>query len=408
MFYFSSILDRAAKNEEGIHIGKVSDFLISRGEKFPRIDYIILKAKRKRERIPWEKVKHVDAEGVIILGKKQKFPEVDENTQEYVFLKRDILDMQIVDINGHRVVRVNDIQLNNVGKDLRVAGVDVGTPGLLRRMGFLEISDHVSKFLKLKTPTNIIPWDMVQTLGTDPSSPIRLATTQRKLTRLHPADLADILEDLPGKERKTLFATLDNETAAETLEEMEEDVQIALFKSLPDEKAADILEEMAPDEAADLLQDIPDERAITLLGLMDAEDAKDVQELLLYEEDTAGGLMSNDFIAASPLKTCQETIEYIRELSPDYEEVYYIHIIDEKGKLLGIIPLIKIIVSSPDKSLGEIMTTHLVTVPTNAGIKEITELIAKYDFLSIPVVDDKFIMKGIITVDDVMEQILPH
>lgn len=406
MFYFSSILDRAVKNEEGEHIGKISDFLINRGENYPRINYIILSVKRKRKRIPWERVKHADQEGVIIKGTDEGFPEVDEDSGEFVFLRRDILDMQIVDIDGHRVVRVNDIQLNNVGKDLRVAGVDVGTPGLLRRMGFLEISEPIARALKLKTPTNIIPWNMVQTLGTEPASPIRLATTQKKLTRLHPADLADILEELSGNDRIKLFETLDNETAAETLEALEEDVQIAIFKNLSDEKAADLLEEMAPDDAADLLQDIPDERAEALLGLMDAEDARDVQELLLYEEDTAGGLMSNDFITVPPEMTCQETINHIRELSPDYEQVYYIHTGDSEGRLLGTIPLINIVVSSPDKVLKDIMTTDLVTVRTDAGVKEITELIAKYDLLSIPVVDENLVMKGIITVDDVMEQLL--
>ena len=406
MFYFSSILDRAVKNGEGVHIGKISDFLINRGENYPRINYIILSVKRKRKRIPWDRVKHVDQEGVIIKGTDEGFSDVDEDSGDFVFLKRDILDMQIVDIDGHRVVRVNDIQLNNVGKDLRVAGVDVGTPGLLRRMGFLEISENIARVLRLKTPTNIIPWDMVQTLGTEPASPIRLATTQKKLTRLHPADLADILEELSGSDRIKLFETLDNETAADTLEELEDDVQIAIFKNLSDEKAADLLEEMAPDDAADLLQDIPDERAEALLGLMDAEDARDVQELLLYEEDTAGGLMSNDFITVPPEMTCQETINHMRELSPDYEQVYYIHTGDEQGKLLGIIPLINIVVNNPDKILKDIMSTDLVTVRTNAEVKEITELIAKYDLLSIPVVDENFVMKGIITVDDVMEQLL--
>ncbi len=406
MFYFSSILDRAVKNGEGEHIGKISDFLINRGENYPRINYIILSVKRKRKKIPWDRVKHADQEGVIIKGTDEGFPEVDEDAPDFVFLKRDILDMQIVDIDGHRVVRVNDIQLNNVGKDLRVAGVDVGTPGLLRRMGFLEISEHIARLLKLRTPTNIIPWNMVQTLGTEPASPIRLATTQKKLTRLHPADLADILEELSGSDRIKLFETLDNVTAADTLEELEEEVQIAIFKNLSDEKAADLLEEMAPDDAADLLQDIPDERAEALLGLMDAEDARDVQELLLYEEDTAGGLMSNDFITVPPEMTCQETINHMRELSPDYEQVYYIHTGDKEGRLLGTIPLINIVVSSPDKVLKDIMTTDLVTVRTNAEVKEITELIAKYDLLSIPVVDENFVMKGIITVDDVMEQLL--
>jgi len=405
MFYFSSILDRAVKNEDGDKIGKIKDILIKRGENFPYVDHIVMFSRGKMQKIGWDMIKHIDQEGVIILGKEEIYQEIGGDEKQ-VFLKKDILDKQIVDINGHRVVRVNDIQLNMVGKSLRVAGVDVGTPGLLRRMGLLDISEIISRILNLKTPTNIIPWDMVQPLGIKSPSPIKLSTTRKKLTKLHPADLADILEDLPGKDRVELFQVLDNETAADTLEQLEDDVQIALFKALSDEKAADLLEEMSPDDAADLLQDMPDERVEELLNLMDSQEANEVKELLLYEEDTAGGLMSNEFVAVSPDMTCGRAIDLIRERAPEYELVYHLYIVDKNEKLLGVLSLRDIIVSKPDTVMKEIMNTNIISLLTNADKNKVTEVIAKYDLLAVPVVDENNIIKGIVTVDDVIEQLL--
>lgn len=405
MLYLSSILDKALKIEDGTRIGRIRDLTMKRDAPFPRIASVILGSMGRKMEIPFEKIKHIDSDEIIVHGADRDFPE-PLDSDEKVYLRRDVLDKQIVDVNGQRVVRVNDIQLNRVGDDLRAAGVDVGTPGLLRRMGLLNIAEKVALVLKLKTPTNIIPWDMVQTLGAGPASAITLSTTAKKLTRLHPADLADILEELPRKERRQIFEYLDNETAAEALEQMEDEFQVALLETLPDEKAADLLEEMSPDEAADLLQDLSDQRAKSILNLMDAEDAEEVKELLIYEEDTAGGLMSNEFVPAKPELTCTQTIELIRQLEPETELVYYVYIVEENERLLGVISLRDLIVADPEARLKDIMVTDFVSVPTNADLKEVTELIAKYDLLAIPVVDEKLIIKGIVTVDDVMDELL--
>ncbi|MCE1245101.1 MAG: CBS domain-containing protein [Firmicutes bacterium] len=405
MLYFSSILDKSVRNEEGRRIGRVGDMLTPQNETFPRITDISMRAGRKFYRIPWEKVKHVDHDGVIVKGKTGDFRELT-GSQGNFFLKRDVLDKQIVDINGQRVVRVNDVQLNMVGRELRVAGVDIGTQGLLRRLGFLGIAKTFAELFNFKATSNIIPWDAVQTIGSDPTSPIRLSTTHRNISTLHPADLADILEDLSGTERRKLFETLDTETAAETLEHLEEEAQLTLFASLPDEKAADLLEEMSPDDAADLLQDLPDERAEALLSLMDAEDALEVKELLVYEEDTAGGIMSNEFLQAPPTRTVAETIEMIRNLSTGAELVYYIYITGEREKLLGVVSLRDLIVASPTDVLKDIMESVIVAVPTNADVKKIATITAKYDLFAVPVVDEKMIIKGIVTVDDVMDYLL--
>ncbi len=404
MFYFSLILDKPIKDEQGNRIGKVVDMATHLGENFPPIDSIIQRGKNREHRIKWGIVKHIDHEGVIIKGKNIKLPPYKEEKE--ILLKRDILDKQIVDINGHRVVRVNDIQLNLVDGILRLAGVDIGTAGLLRRLGFLDVTEKITQILKIKTPTNIIPWDKVQTI-TPTDSSLKLATTYKKLTTLHPADLADILEDLSSAQRAELFRSLDTETAAETLEHLEDEVQISLFRSLPDEKASDILEEMSPDEAADILQDLPEERASRLLKLMEPEEAEDVRELLAYEEDTAGGLMSTEFVSAKKEMTCQETIELIRKLSPDAELVYYIYVLDEKERLIGVLSLRDLIVHTPTTQLQEIMVKDILYVHEDAELDEITELIAKYDLLAVPVVTKDFVLKGIITFDDVLDLLIP-
>lgn len=407
MLYLSSILDKPVKNEIGDRIGKVRDMMIEPDKDFPPVIYILMNSRGKMNMISWSKIKHIDSEGIILLGTEEQIEDF-KIPGEWIYLRRDVLDKQIVDMDDHRVVRVNDIQLNRVGNDIRVAGVDVGTPGLLRRMGLLQIGEKISQALKLKTPMNIIPWDMVNTLGRGQTSSLKLSTNQQEMTKLHPADLADILEDLSGSDRRQLFDALDTETAAEALEQMEEDVQIALFKGLSDEKAADLLEEMSHDEAADLLQDLPEERANALLGLMDTEEAEDVKELLIYEEDTAGGFMNNEFVSASPHKTCTDTINLIRELSPETELVYYIYVAEDDEKLIGVLSLRDLIVASPSTMLKDMMHTTIISVPLNANIEQVTELIEKYDLLAVPVVDEKFRIKGIVTVDDVMEYILPR
>ncbi len=403
MFYCSSILGKSVRDEEGRRIGRVSDLEVNPGEAYPRISAVIKRSVQKRFRIPWELVKHIDHDGVICRGVDVKYDTFDSDGG--LLLRRDVLDKQIVDMNGHRVVRVNDLQLNMLEGSLHLAGVDVGTPGLLRRMGLLDVSQSISKALRLKTPTNIIPWDNVQHFG--PSGALKLKTTLRQLTRFHPADLADILEDLSGARRMSLFGTLDMETAAEALEYMDDDAQIALFNNLPDEKAADILEEMSPDDAADLLQDLPQDRAQALLRLMEAEEAEDVRELLEYPQDTAGGLMSPEFVWGYRDMTCQEAIDLIRRLSPVAELVYYIYVVDEEKHLLGVLSLRDVIVSNPDTILEEIMSRDLLFVRVDADIRQVVELVSKYDLLAVPVLDSDDVIKGIITFDDVIDLLLP-
>lgn len=406
MYYLSEILGKPVKNEAENRIGRVLDLTIKQGEQFPPVLSIQITGRNGNRTLLWETVKHFDHDGVIILGKDEGQP-VKEQNNETIFLKRDVLDKQIVDINGQRVVRVNDIQLHFTGGRLRAAGVDVGTPGLLRRMGLLKISQTITETLKLKTPSNIISWEMVQTLDAQQTSPIRLSTTRKRLTKMHPADLADILEELPRTERQQIFEILDNETAAETLEQMEEEFQVPLFENLSDKKAAHLLEEMSPDEAADLLQDLPDQRAQTLLNLMDAKEAMEVRELLVYPEDTAGGMMSNEFISVEPAITCAETIEHIRRQSDEVELLYYVYVVDEHDRLTGVVSLKDLIIALPDTPISEIMQTEVLSVTSGAEIKEVIKLISKYDLLAVPVVDEKSIIIGIITVDDVMDQLLP-
>lgn len=400
MFFFSLILHKSVKLEEGRHVGRVFDMVMVPGDSFPKIIRIVFSSGGKKYRVDWNHIKHLDEEGVIIRGNKDSFPVFEPNGE--VLVKRDVLDKQIVDINGHRVVRVNDIQLNLLSGTLWVAGVDVGTAGLLRRLGLLNTAEKITKTFNKKLVTRIIPWDTVQTLGTT-DAPIKLSTTHRKLTSLHPADLADIIEELSGVQQSNLFHSLDKETAAEALEHLEDEVQIALFRTLSDETASDILEEMAPDEAADLLQDLPQNEAEKLLKLMEPEEAEDVRELLEYREDTPGGLMNPDFIPCSADMTCQQAIDRIREESPEAELIYYVYITDENSILKGVVSLRDIIVNDPSTKLRDIMIDDVVFVYDNENLDVLIDLVVKYDLLAVPVLDTDKELLGIITFDDVME-----
>ncbi|MFP4497161.1 MAG: magnesium transporter [Vulcanimicrobiota bacterium] len=401
MFYFSPILGKKIKNENGDQIGKVFDMIIVPGESFPNISDIIMKFRTSKKIIPWKKVKHLDMEGLITRGTDSSYGDYQPNGE--ILLGRDILDKQLVDINGHRVVRVNDIQLNKFKGNLILAGVDVGPQGLLRRLGLLNFARTV---FKLKPASQIIRWDNVDLPGKTGQA-LRLTTTNEKLTRIHPADLADILEELSAKQRVSLFNNFDMEQRAEILEHMEEDVQLALFRTLSDEIASDILEEMSPDEAADLLQDLPEYRANELLGLMEPDEAEDVKELLTYKEDTAGGYMSTEYISISPHKTCQEAIEHIRMMSPKTELVYYVYVVDSDETLLGIISIRDLIINEPTVRISDIMVTEIIFIEAEEDINKVVELIAKYDLLAVPVVDKSMELKGIVTFDDVMDILIP-
>ena len=306
-----------------------------------------------------------------------------EPGEDELYLSRDVLDKQLIDTDGRRVVRVNDLQLTNVGGKLLVVGVDIGGRGLLRRLGVEELGKRVARMLHRDWAQKFIAWDTVETLRGDGRN-LRLRMSYKKLARLHPA-----------------------ETAADTLEETDETIQAQILERLSLERAADILEAMAPDEAADLLADLPPERRAELIAAMQAEEAGNVQELLAYEEDTAGGLMTPEYVAIPQRLTAAQAIERIRELEPEAESIYYIFVIDGQERLRGVLSLRDLIIASPETLVSQFMIRKVISVPLNASPDEVASLLAKYNLLAVPVVDGQDRIQGIVTVDDVLAEVLP-
>ncbi|MGH7748874.1 MAG: magnesium transporter, partial [Candidatus Dormibacteria bacterium] len=323
-----------------------------------------------------------------------------------VWLSRDILDKQIVDTDGRRVVRVNDLQLQGSNGSVLLVGVDIGTRGLLRRLNAEHVGRRLRRLAGGDLPQRLISWDAVDTLHSDEHA-VKLRISHSKLSKMHPADIAEIVGQLGGRDREAIFASLDDETAADTLEESSEEVQAQILSRLDDERAADILEAMSPDEAADLLADLPEERREQLIAKMEADEAEDVEELLAYAEDTAGGLMTTEYVAMPASLTAEQAIDRLRELEPDAESIYYVYVIDDDERLLGVLSLRDLIVAKPATPVADLMIKRVIAVPLDARPEDVAAVIAKYNLLAIPVVDDDDRIQGIVTIDDALDTVMP-
>jgi Mg/Co/Ni transporter MgtE len=322
-----------------------------------------------------------------------------------LYLARDVLDKQIIDTTGMRVVRVNDVELARVNGLFYVANVDIGGLGLLRRLGLAKMAQGLAGRLGRRLPSNTIAWDDVELLPGD--QPMRLKVPSDKLVELHPADLAEIISDLSRMESGKLLESLDAETVADALEEVEPDFQASLIETMSDEKAADVLEEMAPDEAADLLAELPENRSQELLGLMEDDEAEDVRKLLAYPEDTAGGIMTTEFIAVCPDFTAEQAISYLRETAHEAETIFYVYVTDSSEHLVGVFSLQDLVLARPKTPVTEFMHSRVVSANLSDSQEAVAQAVAKYNLLAVPVVDDEGRLHGIVTADDALDKIIP-
>jgi len=304
------------------------------------------------------------------------------------------------------VVGVNDIELEEQGGRLQVTGVEGGIRGLLRNVKSERLAERLAGLFGVDLPREIVPWDAVESLETELTRAKRQAV-YTKLAKLHPADIADILEELNPSERAAVLAALDEETAAEAITEAEPEVQASVVQMMEPEKAADILEEMEPDEAADVLSDLPEAKAEELLETMQPEEAQEVEELLEHEEDTAGGLMTTEHVAFAPRVTVAEAIQRIRDEAKEAETIYYLYVTDPQEKLLGVMSLRELIQADPGQRLEHLMHPEVISLRAETGLREIAEQLTKYNLLALPVVGGQGEMLGIVTVDDVLNLILP-
>ncbi len=406
--YASEIFDKVVMDQYGNRPGTLWDLALGPGLTYPCILKLILKTK-DRELVQVD-ILHLHLFNRFVITIKSEGPlKPYEFTEGDILVKKHILDKQILDVNGAKVVRVNDVKLGEHDGSVCILGIDVGLQGILRRMGWGwgTIVQKISSLFRKPIRENIINWAFLQSI--DPHlKNLTLAVARRQLSELHPSDLAAILTDMPPVQGEQLLASVSEELAGEALHELSNEVRDRILKGMDKEKISDILEEMPPDEAADLLGDMPEERSEELLSLMEKEEALEVKDLLGYEEDTAGGLMTSEFLDFSPDMTVEEAIANIRLLAPEIDFIYYTYVVDSEDRLLGAVSLKKLLTSPFTASLEEIMTKNIKTVEIDTSEKEIADIISKYDFIAIPVVDEEQRLKGVVTVDDIVDILVPN
>jgi len=393
------VVDRLQEN-----IGKVEDIIITLGETFPRVTGLLVKVTADGGKEQVILMGEIDLIGRQFVSTRTTRDQVVFTTLrgEEVLLGRDVMDQQIVDLEGARVIRVNDLKLAKVEQDVRLIAADVGFRGILRR---LKLEKMVESFLGLfgkKIPEQLIGWDHVQSLAKG-----QITVPSRSLADLHPADIAQVISQVQTEKRTEIFSALTEKTAAEALHELEPLLGAVLISALDTKKALRILEKMPVDEVADIIGDLPQEKAEELLRLMRVRRSEEVRKLLKHRDETAGGLMTTEFITLPQDLTVEQVIARLRELAPNAETIYYLYVIDGAGKLVGVLSLRNLIIAPPEKKIEEIMIKDCITVYPEMNQKEVADIISKYNLLAVPVVDKEGKILGIVTVDDVMDFILP-
>ena len=345
--------------------------------------------------------------------------------ESYLLLERDLLDQQIIDVHGHKVVRVNDVDLvweatgaggvegapcgvkeltEGCTLSLRIAEVEVGTRGAVRRL-LKGLPAATVERAAARFKTSVIPWDFVDLIDRDPSRRVKLKIEQDRLAKMHPSDLADILEELAPAERQAIFTSLDEEVAAEALEEVEPRMQKSLTEALNSEQVAGIVEEMDPAAAADFLSELPDERSEAILEEMDPEERQDVEELLEYSDDSAAGEMTKDYISLGQGAKVEDAIKAVRDFEGDLETLTHVFLVDEQEVLQGVVPLVKVLLAPGEMGLAELADDHIVSCDIKANGRKVAELFDKYNLRALAVVDKEKKLAGVIYAEQVIAQL---
>jgi CBS domain-containing protein/sporulation protein YlmC with PRC-barrel domain len=406
MAFISELTGRPVTDYDGARIGVLKDLIARTSNEFshPVVDAIIVQGVKGEMTLPY-----ADLAALLSAAIPLRRPLVDIPSYEFrendIRLVDDVLDKQILDTDDARVVRVNDIELIRVNGNVIVSNVDIGVLGIMRRIGLEKLGRWAAQRFKADLSEGTISWEFVEPLRHDNS--MRLKVPVDKLADLHPSDIAEIISNLSRSEHGEILHQLDIKRLAETLEEVEPDFQASIIEHFSDETMADVLEEMSPDEATDLLAELPDERRQDLLELMETEEADEVRELLRYDEDSAGGLMTTEYVSVQPNMNAAQTIDHLRKVGEEAELVYYVYVTDEEEHLIGVFSLSDLIVAQPETPITEFMHKRVVSVELDTEQEEIAHMVAKYNLIAVPVVDAENRMRGIVTSDDALDKILP-
>jgi len=408
--YVSEILGRRVVDQEGRAIGRVSDLVASPGDLYPAVTGLVIRrsaGERKVAGIPAENLQRLRPGQAIAIDPAALRSLHLEGTE---FLVSDLLlDKQIVDVQGAKVERVNDVHLLFTDR-VWIVHVDVGFTGLLRRMKAERAVRRLVGLFGKALRDELISWKFVQPLAEEASVgvPLRLKVTHGNIRKLHPGELADILEDLGKDERTMIVHSLDPETAADVLEETEEDVQAAVISQLAPSVAADILEEMDPGEAADILTSLPDVQSEEIIAEVEPSERAQIKRLIEYEEKTAAALMTPEFVSVGPEATVAQVLDEVRRMAPEIEAIYYVYVLDSERRLKGVTTLRSLFRAGAEQKVSEIMETRLVTVGPDEERGEVAEVFQKYSFLGCPVVDEETRMMGVILIKHAFDDLLPE
>ncbi len=409
MLHATELLGGETYDKDGHFVGHVTELFVEPADQPNRVARILLgRGKYLPLLARYDHLAFV-APGVLKLNVEEKELEHYQPNEGWLAVRKDLLDQQIIDTSGRKVVRVNDIDLSeqrtNGTVELRVTHVDVGLTGAARRLLHGVASPGLIRGIATKLPTRVIPWEFVNLIESDPLRRVKLRITHQKLERMHPADLADIMEELSPLERQSIIASLDEETAAEALAELDKRLTSQIVETLDPEKAADILEEMDPDQAADILAGLPPETSRDVLREMPGEEAREVRELLKFEENSAGGMMNTDFIYVGEKATCEEVIAWIQEKDVDLEQLDTIFLIDTDAKLTGAVAVGRLLLAPASEGMEALKSEPWLAVLPDARDKEVFELFDKYNLHSLAVVDEGGRPIGAIAVDDVVTRL---
>jgi CBS domain-containing protein/sporulation protein YlmC with PRC-barrel domain len=404
--FFSDLLGRPVLAADGARLGRTADLKVHLGELYPKAGTLVVRLRRQRalRAIDWGQVDAVSRSGLALrAGAETAFAPLEVGPEE-ILVREDLLDKQVVDTHGARIERVNDVHLLFVHGELRIAHVDFGIRGILRRLGWLRTIDGLWDWLfGSRIAEKLASWKYVQPLASDLKRNLKLNVTLRRIHDLHPSDIADIIEELDRANRSSVFRALDTETAAETLQEVDPRLQLSLIETAAPEKASDILESMEPDEAKEFLAELSEEKMETLMGTMEKPYRERVEGLLQYEEGTAGSIMTTDFLALDRARTIGDAVEAFRTAFHPLESVAYVYVTGEGQQLAGVVTLRHLLLCGRDEKLGALMNPHVVSVETGDAVGDVADVFNKYKFLAVPVLDEKRIVQGIITLQDIVQ-----
>ncbi len=400
----TALLGTPVTDAQGHLRGRLKDIAVATGPEAGKVAGLVLKTRTGLAMVPSQEVMETPAGTLELRSPAALAPLKDEGN--YLFLQQDLVDRQIIDIHGRKVVRVNDVDLEWMGRGaahlLRVAEVEVGMRGAFRRIFKGLLPRAKLEALSRKLAAHGIPWHFVDVIEVDPARRVKLRIEHERLAEIHPSDLADILEELAPAEREAVFNSLDEEVAAEALEEVEPKLQRALLEKLDEERIADIVEEMDPGAAADLLAELSEDQSDAILEEMEPEERQEVEELLEFDEDSAAGRMTTDFVSVGTDANVAQAVQALRGFDGDPESVTEVFLLDEKNVLRGSVPLARLVMAQPETRLIVLAEPRVLSCPQDMNQNELAEMFDKYNLHALPVVDAQERMVGVVQAEHVI------